>query len=162
MADPRRCMIFLRGQIHLLGGVGREAGETNFEDEGLDGSCCQRCGGGDCAEQCHEYGRLTTGAVNPHTSQIMTQSKIISLLLNRLKGLHCLIQERDRLAAKRLSKVSRSRERFLLEKGRGGHGTRSKEPPTETLASKLSVFVRMQEGQSIEQLTDTIQTIERE
>lgn len=72
-----------------------------------------------------------------------------------------VLQERDRLAAKKLSKVSQSRERFLLEKGRGRDRARTKEPPTETLASKLRVFIRMQEGQSIEQLTDIIDTIKR-
>ena len=49
------------------------------------------------------------------------------------------------MAAKGLSRISQSRERFLLEKG-GGDGGANALGPTGNLVSGLRVFVRIQEG----------------
>lgn len=69
-----------------------------------------------------------------------------------------LFQERKRLAAKGLSRISHSRERFLLEKGGGDHGVHS-QGPVGNLVSGLRTFVRIQDGQSVDEVADIVQTI---
>lgn len=70
------------------------------------------------------------------------------------------LQERDRLAAKGLSRISRSRERFLLEKGGGDDGANA-QGPVGQLVSGLRVFIRIQEGQKAEDVAEMIDAIER-
>lgn len=67
--------------------------------------------------------------------------------------------ERERLAAKGLSRISQSRERFLLEKGGGDDGANAL-GPMGNLVSGLRVFVRIQEGQPIEEVVEIIKNIE--
>lgn len=69
-------------------------------------------------------------------------------------------QERDRLAAKGLSRISQSRERFLLEKG-GGDGGANAQGPVANLVSGIRVFVRIQEGQPIEEVAEIVKNIEQ-
>lgn len=67
-------------------------------------------------------------------------------------------QERDRLAAKGLSKVSESRERFLLERG-GGEGGANEQGPIGTIAAELGVFLRIEKGQQPREVIETINAI---
>lgn len=67
-------------------------------------------------------------------------------------------QERKRLEAKGLSRISQSREKFLLEKGGGDNGANSK-GPVGNLVSGLRTFVRIQDGQSVDEVADIVQTI---
>ncbi|CAM9439257.1 unnamed protein product [Pylaiella littoralis] len=66
--------------------------------------------------------------------------------------------ERKRLEAKGLSRISQSRENFLLEKGGGDNGANSK-GPVGNLVSGLRTFVRIQDGQSVDEVADIVQTI---
>lgn len=72
----------------------------------------------------------------------------------------CALQERDRLAAKSLSRISKSRERFLLEKGGGDDGANS-QGPVGNLVSGLRVFIRIQDGQKAEDVAEMVGAIER-
>lgn len=63
------------------------------------------------------------------------------------------------MAAKGLSRISQSRERFLLEKGGGDDGANAL-GPMGNLVSGLRVFVRIQEGQPIEEVVEIIKNIE--
>lgn len=67
-------------------------------------------------------------------------------------------QERKRLAAKGLSRISQSRERFLLEKGGGDKGANS-QGPVASLVSGLRTFVRLEEGHSVDEVAETVKTI---
>lgn len=62
------------------------------------------------------------------------------------------------MAAKGLSRISQSRERFLLEKGGGENGANS-QGPVGSLVSGLRTFVRIEDGQSVDELADIIETI---
>ncbi|CAM9795046.1 unnamed protein product [Ectocarpus sp. 6 AP-2014] len=68
--------------------------------------------------------------------------------------------ERKRLAAKGLSRISQSRERYLLEKGGGDNGANQR-GPVGSLVSGLRTFVRIQEGQSVDDVAEIVNTIEQ-
>ncbi|CAN0078079.1 unnamed protein product [Scytosiphon promiscuus] len=68
--------------------------------------------------------------------------------------------ERKRLAAKGLSRISQSRERFLLEKSGGEKGANS-QGPVGSLVSGLRTFVRIEEGQSVDDVAGIVKTIEQ-
>lgn len=63
------------------------------------------------------------------------------------------------MAAKGLSRISQSRERFLLDKGGGDDGPNAL-GPMGNLVSGLRVFVRIQEGQPIDEVVEIIKNIE--
>lgn len=69
-------------------------------------------------------------------------------------------QERKRLAAKGLSRISQSRERFLLEKSGGENGANS-QGPVGSLVSGLRTFVRIEEGQSVDDVAGIVKTIDQ-
>lgn len=71
-----------------------------------------------------------------------------------------LCQERGRLAAKGLSKVSESRQRYLLGRGAGDKGA-NRDGPVATIASGLHVFVRIMEGQQAAEIAKIILAIEQ-
>lgn len=71
-----------------------------------------------------------------------------------------VLQERKRLAAKGLSRISQSRERFLLEKGGSENGA-SSQGPVGSLVSGLRTFVRIEQGQSIDDVARIVKQIEQ-
>lgn len=70
------------------------------------------------------------------------------------------LQERKRLAAKGLSRISQSRERYLLERGGGENGANPR-GPVGSLVSGVRTFVRIQEGQSVDDVAAIVNTIEQ-
>eukprot|EP00752_Nemacystus_decipiens_P017944 g16084.t1 len=66
--------------------------------------------------------------------------------------------ERKRLAAKSLSRISPSRERFLLEKGGGDKGVHA-QGPVASLVTGLRVFVRLEDGHSVDEVAEIVETI---
>lgn len=73
----------------------------------------------------------------------------------------CLLaQERDLLSDKVLSKVSQSRERFLLERG-GDDRRANQEGPMATVAEGLHVFMRIEKGQQAPEVVETILEINK-
>ncbi|CAM9599411.1 unnamed protein product [Ectocarpus fasciculatus] len=68
--------------------------------------------------------------------------------------------ERKRLAAKGLSRISQSRERYLLERGGGENGANPR-GPVGSLVSGVRTFVRIQEGQSVDDVAAIVNTIEQ-
>ncbi|CAM9461734.1 unnamed protein product [Sphacelaria rigidula] len=106
---------------------------------------------------------IFSGALIPKQVKRLVKMRGISAIVVRdVEGPVALSQalheERDRLAAKGLSKVSESRERFLLEKG-GGEGGANEQGPLGTIATGLGVFVRIEKGQQPREVIETINMI---
>jgi hypothetical protein len=103
---------------------------------------------------------IFTGALQPkHAKRLLKMKNLHSVVVPDLQAvldLHAALQEeRERLQAKGLNKVSRSRQRFLsTEEGAG-----RSQAPDAALNDKIRVFLRVDDDSRAEQLADVVAAI---
>lgn len=108
---------------------------------------------------------IFSGALIPKQVKRLVKTKGVSAVVVRdVEGpvalSEALYEERDLLSDKVLSKVSQSRERFLLERG-GDDRRANQEGPMATVAEGLHVFMRIEKGQQAPEVVETILEINK-